>query len=494
MTRLAVALFLLTFGVAGVPADRDVVLHLDFSDEATGSLLIERSTSDGSTTRSFDLPADRIAGRLITLSAAVRAEGVSAPPHPWNGVKVMLVLDVGTGKQYPQVSLAAGTFDWLHATRTLRVPKETHAARLVLGLEQVSGRAWFDDVQVRLGRAVQGGVRQPVLFTGHSEPRLRGVMYIPHPKEEDLRNLARNWHADLVRLQINWTPMKDAEVWARDLDAYDRWLDGLLPDIDKGVDLCQKYGLRVALDLHTPPGGRVAGGVCPLFSDPRCQDKLVEVWQRLARRYKGRDIIWAYDLLNEPVEPPAGPGVVTWRDLATSVTRAIREIDPGKPVIYEPGPWGMPDGFDSLMPLDADRVIYSFHMYQPHAFTHQGIYGNPTGVSYPGVIGGETWDNARLREAMAPAIDFAREFNVQMYVGEFSAIRWAPDDSGRRYLSDCIDIFEQQGWDWSYHAYREWDGWSVEHGPDPNNHQPVATPTSREKLLLEWFAKNGPAG
>jgi hypothetical protein len=32
------------------------------------------------------------------------------------------------------------------------------------------------------------------------------------------------------------------------------------------------------------------------------------------------------------------------------------------------------------------------------------------------------------------------------------------------HLRDCIDLFEEYGWDWTYHAYREWDGGSVEHG------------------------------
>jgi hypothetical protein len=58
------------------------------------------------------------------------------------------------------------------------------------------------------------------------------------------------------------------------------------------------------------------------------------------------------------------------------------------------------------------------------------------------------------------------------------------------YLRDCIELFEEYGWDWTYHAYREWDGWSVEHGSDPNDHQPTAEPTDRKQLLLSWFAKN----
>jgi hypothetical protein len=57
-------------------------------------------------------------------------------------------------------------------------------------------------------------------------------------------------------------------------------------------------------------------------------------------------------------------------------------------------------------------------------------------------------------------------------------------------LKDCIALFEEFGWDWSYHAFREWSGWSVEHGPDQADTAPSKTPTSREKLLREWYGKN----
>jgi hypothetical protein len=53
-----------------------------------------------------------------------------------------------------------------------------------------------------------------------------------------------------------------------------------------------------------------------------------------------------------------------------------------------------------------------------------------------------------------------------------------------------IEIFEAHDWDWTYHAFREWDGWSVEHGGDPKDHQPSKTPTDRQRLLRSWFDKN----
>jgi len=135
-------------------------------------------------------------------------------------------------------------------------------------------------------------------------------------------------------------------------------------------------------------------------------------------------------------------------------------------------------------------VVYSAHMYLPHNFTHQGVYNKTIGLKYPGEIGGLQWDKDRLRKALQPVIDFQRDYGVHIYIGEFSAIRWAPDDSAYRYLRDCIEIFEENGWDWAYHAFREWSGWSVEHAGAKDDNARSATPTSRELLLKEWFARN----
>ncbi len=95
-----------------------------------------------------------------------------------------------------------------------------------------------------------------------------------------------------------------------------------------------------------------------------------------------------------------------------------------------------------------------------------------------------------MERALEPAIDFQRRYNVQIYIGEFSAIRWAPNESACRYLSDLIDLFEAHNWDWSYHAFREWSGWSVEHGSDRNDTKPAVKATDRERLLRRWFAQN----
>jgi endoglucanase len=129
-------------------------------------------------------------------------------------------------------------------------------------------------------------------------------------------------------------------------------------------------------------------------------------------------------------------------------------------------------------------------MYAPHEFTHQGVYGQGKEFIYPGLINGKQWDKAKLEQALQPVVDFQKKHGVHIYIGEFSAIRWAPDNSAYRYLKDVIDIYEANGWDWSYHAFREWSGWSVEHGTDKKDTRPSSTPTDRQKLLCDWFKKN----
>ena len=145
---------------------------------------------------------------------------------------------------------------------------------------------------------------------------------------------------------------------------------------------------------------------------------------------------------------------------------------------------------ENFAPLSVPGVVYSAHMYAPFHFTHQGVFSNPTGLEYPGKIDGKVWGKEQLAGALKPAADFQRAYGVHMYIGEFSAIRWAPSDSARTYLRDVIEVMEEHGWDWAYHAFREWDGWSVEHGADPKDHARAKTPTSREQLLRSWYARN----
>ena len=249
-----------------------------------------------------------------------------------------------------------------------------------------------------------------------------------------------------------------------------------------------QLGIHVLIDLHTPPGGRDDASVCRLFQDRKYQDHFLKVWDRITRRYVGKATIWGYDLVNEPVEDIVADGLRDWHALALETARRVRAIDKDHAIIVEPAPWGSLAGLDHFEPLDVPGVVYSAHMYEPHPFTHQGVYGQATGVTYPGSIAGREWNKEQIRRTFGPAIRYQQDYHVPIYIGEFSAIRWAPGAAA--YLRDVIEVMEENQWDWAYHAFREWDGWSVEHGPDRDDHHRATTPTDRELLLRSHFAKN----
>lgn len=471
--------------------------NLEAGYRSRGALTVanEPGAAAAGSTVSVALPAEAMRGYLVRGTAMVRAERVSARPNPWNGIKCMLAIETPERSLWPQADIGTDTFDWRRVAFTVRVPTNARSARLVLGLEQVAGRVWFDDVTFVVAKPPVPRDVKPVVgppFTGRDLPRLRGAMIRPDIDAEGLRVLGRDWGANLIRWQLirHGRPGQPASV-----EDYDAWLEGELEKLDAALPHCRENGLYLVVDLHSPPGGKgTSGGYVGsddrFFTDPACQHQFVRVWERIAERYRGVRSIWGFDLVNEPVEDIVEEGCDDWQALAERAARAIRHIDPARTIIVEPASWGGPSGLADLVPLSISNVVYSVHMYLPHAFTHQGVHGPGPEFRYPGTVEGKAWDKAQLEAALKPVIDFQRTYGVHIYIGEFSAIRWAPEGSAVRYLSDLIDIFEAQGWDWSYHAFREWSGWSVEHGADRNNTTPAAQPTDRQLLLQRWFARN----
>ncbi|NLE54436.1 MAG: glycoside hydrolase, partial [Lentisphaerae bacterium] len=56
--------------------------------------------------------------------------------------------------------------------------------------------------------------------------------------------------------------------------------------------------------------------------------------------------------------------------------------------------------------------------------------------------------------------------------------------------ADCIAIFEEYGWDWTYHAFRESPIWSVEMTGTVDKAVPATADTPRKRVLLEGFKNN----
>ena len=472
-----------------------------WSNNGIGSAVIEteclkvHTEKQGDHLTSLALSVEKLRGKKVAVSARVKAEDIRRAPEPWNGAKLMLQIDSPAGTDYRSVSELAGTFGWKEAGFSAGIPTDATGVRLFLGIGQASGTVWFDDVEVRItGEEIPHAAAQadPLppekLDRRTAVPRLRGVLYGPRGHEADIRKLAE-WKANLIRWHF-YNHDAHSPDKRFDLTAYNRWLDETMAEVDSVLPLCRKLGIQIVIDLHTPPGGEDSDGMA-IFNRTDCQKTFIDAWDRLASHYAGEPAIWGYDLLNEPVEGGVKPGRPGWRSLSEIVARRVRKIDPGHAIIVEPGPHGGWGNLPYFKPLDVPGVVYSVHMYEPLCFTHQGVFdGMPTGVAYPGEIDGTRWDMGSLRRALEPVRQYQKDYNVPIYIGEFSAPRWAPDDSAAAWLRDCISLFEEFGWDWSYHSFREWHAWNVELGPDPGSMEPSPSPTSRQLALQDGFKRN----
>jgi endoglucanase len=471
------------FPVASPPWER-------VTEKGRGGVLCARAKrDDGWITTRLELDPSMLRGQHIQFSAWTRADSLSARRELWNGVKVVLDLEDSAGNRYqPQLDwpLAVAQWDWTYVLKRYRIPANLSKASIGLGLEKVSGTVSFDSI--RIDRIA------PAFAPAREKPRsvafrfgLRGAMVESRVLDSiGLPVLLKKWGANVLRWQFN-------PSWPRDSGLLDSRffedLDANMNRLDSVVRIVRPTGARILLDFHGM--GRQA------FHDSRAQERIVEAWERIARRYRDVPEVWGYDLLNEPDERSWKPGLLLWDELADSIGLAIRRVDRRKILVVQPADFGEAKAFVWQKPLgwkrgyDLDPVVYSFHFYAPGELTHQGVFDQfPMGPRYPGLIAGEIWNKERLRIAMRPALEFQRRYHVGIFVGEFACVRWAPDGSTQRWMRDAIELFEEAGWDWTYHAFREWQGWDLERGQSRGDTSKVDHPAGG--VVREYFRRNHP--
>ena len=270
--------------------------------------------------------------------------------------------------------------------------------------------------------------------------------------------------------------------------AYYAWLDRALDRLDDLMPAFEQAGVKVIISMHMPPGGaylQKGQSVYRLFSEAWTQQAIVVAWDTIARRYATNPNVWGYDTLNEPQVKKVVKGLKDWNKIASDIAYAIRAVDSAHYIIIE-SIYGNPSLISKLKVIPLPGIVYSVHMYYPLSFQHQGLYGNKMGIAYPT----KKLNKKHLAKILKPVVTFAKKKRVPIYIGEFSAIRWAPGGSAYSYLADTLDIMEQNGWHWTYHAFREANAWSVEHTSDYYDHNPAASMTDREMLLRQYFNRN----
>ncbi len=466
----------------------------------------------------FDITPYR--GKQLEISVESKHINLTKPSKGWLGFKMMLVYKSNGRNSYPGGGNGDNTpkdTDWRRPVIVAQIPEDATNGRMELGVQDATGTLWFKNLRFRIVDIYPDAAKLPEGFKCEysdavkNMPIMRGCMspgLSKGAKAEDLHELA-SWGANVIRWQVN--APKEA---LRDIDKMKAVFEQHLKNLDVHIPQLRKDGLQVIFDFHGVPGGRIkaspiagtAGTLANetlnangdnflMFFDKKYLDAFVDLWRMVATHYKDEPIVVGYDLYNEPVQ--TNQVKYDYLYCQYEAAKAIREIDAEKPIIIAANNWSSAAAFNYLKPLPLKNLIYQGHMYEPGSFTHQGVGwenmkkildGKQKLMGYPGWFDNFYYDKKELRKILKPIRDFQLKYGARIYMGEFSAIRFAP--GAAQYIQDLIDIFEEYGWDWSYHAFREWYNWSVEHDENPHNNEPAKQDTERKKILLKYFSKN----
>jgi len=290
--------------------------------------------------------------------------------------------------------------------------------------------------------------------------------FISHTTSRDLA-LIKVMGFDHVRLSINPQPMfREGEA-----DAIPKEYLGYL---DEAVRSILANGLAVILDIH--PDREFKNR---LAKDDGFVEQFADFWRALAKHYAPLDPESVFfEILNEPEMPDR----YRWAGIQAKLAAAIREGAPQQTIIAAGAHWSANDDLLFLEPLRDANVIYSFHFYEPHIFTHQGanwgvdFWHFAHGLAYPSTpesaekaaaevpeaahrlyvirYGFERWDSPRIEAEISQVADWAGRYGVSVICGEFGVYRKYADTKSRTaWLADVRTSLERHGMGWTVWDY-----------------------------------------
>ena len=273
---------------------------------------------------------------------------------------------------------------------------------------------------------------------------------------------------DSVRLSIDPVPLEHSMNHGDGPNA------DFLARLDRAVDAMLANGLAVQIDIH--PEGPYKQQV---KNSNEGVERFVMLWRKLAAHYADRDPGKVFfEIMNEPeVSDP-----YRWAGIQASAAQAIREAAPKNTIIATGPNWSGISDLLTQHPLPDSNVIYTFHFYEPHQFTHQGaswsspymIYTHD--IPYPATETSidlvkqvpdpadryafehywlDHWDTRRIRLQIDAAADWGKTYNVPLLCNEFGVYRKVTDSVSRmNWIRDVRTALEADNIGWTMWDYR----------------------------------------
>jgi len=233
------------------------------------------------------------------------------------------------------------------------------------------------------------------------------------------------------------------------------------------------HGLAVIVDIHPEDAFKHR-----LAASSEAVAEFADFWRQLATAFADLDCERVFfEILNEPCIHDAD----RWNALQTELVQTIRKAAPAHTIIVCGDAWALRPELLKLVPPDDSNLIANFHLYEPHAFTHQGAgWVSPwarsiRGLSYPPNRG----NLAALRDGLAddaraqlddyaatgwnadgyhaflqPVVAWAREHRLPLICTEFGVYKkFAPRASRLAWLRDVSAALSANGIGWTMWDY-----------------------------------------
>lgn len=253
--------------------------------------------------------------------------------------------------------------------------------------------------------------------------------------------------------------------------------------IDFAIEMCKKYNLHMILDLHRTPGYSFDPfhGEKGFFESDEYQNIFYEIWIEFAKRFGGFTDILTFELLNEVTKKEYSD---KWNEISLNCIKNIREIAPDIRIIVGGYYNNSLEAIKDLsLPYD-DKIIYTFHAYEPLLFTHQGAYWIETMdtefrcdysmpyskyeelsekylcqayASFKKFDQNACPDENYFEALLAEAINVAKDRNVALYCGEYGVIDRAYKKEAAKWFHDFHAVMDKYNIGRCVWNYKEMD-------------------------------------
>jgi len=272
---------------------------------------------------------------------------------------------------------------------------------------------------------------------------------------------------DHVRLSVNPQPMfRHGQA--------DRIPADYLGYLDSAVKMILDHGLAIILDVHPESDFKQK-----LATDDSFVEQFEDYWRQLARHYSttNPDLV-SFEILNEPEFHDR----YRWQGVQAKLAVAIREGAPLHTIIVAGAFWSSENELLFFDPLRDSNIIYNFHFYEPHIFTHQGATWStnyvhylkelpypstpdnvqPVAVLLPDAVnrlqaihyGLDQWNALRIEGEIGQVAAWAKRWNVSVTCNEFGVYRKAANPQDRAaWISDVRTTLEKHGIGWTMWDY-----------------------------------------